>query len=117
MADDNFEPELLTLEDEDGVSQTFEILDNLEDGENLYFALVPYVDDPSKSLEENSDLVILKIEDPSDPDSGLITIDDDEEYYRIGSIFLKRLENFYDGGDGDDEEFDGDDYDGEDGEE
>ena len=38
-------------------------------------------------------------------------------HYRIGGIFLKRLENFYDGGDGDDEEFDGDDYDGEDGEE
>lgn len=108
--DENFEPELVTLEDEEGNSSTYELLDTLEENGSVYYALVPVHDDPEESLQENAELIVLKLEDPSDPDSGFVSIEDDDEYERIGNIFIERLENFYDG---DDEDFDGDDYGGE----
>lgn len=110
MAGDSYDSELITLEDDDGISTTYELLDTLEENDEIYYALVPCSDDPENSLQESAELIVLKLEDPLSPDSSLITIDDDGEYERIGNIFLKRLEEFYDG---DEEDFDGDDYDGE----
>lgn len=111
----NYDPDLYTLEDENGEQQTFELWDTLEEDGNVYYALIPVYDDPEKSIEGDEELVILKLEDPESDDETLITIDDDDEYERIGAIFLERLEKFYDGDDEDfgEDDFDGDDYDGE----
>jgi len=90
-------PDLYTLEDENGVEQTFEMLDALEteDGQR-YFALVPYAENPEDALEGSDDLVILKSEMNGDEEM-LVSIDDDEEFDRIGQIFLKRIEEMFDG--------------------
>lgn len=90
-------PDLYTLEDENGVEQTFEMLDALEteDGQR-YFALVPYAENPEDALEGSDDLVILKSEMNGDEEM-LVSIDDDEEFDRIGQIFLKRIEEMFEG--------------------
>ena len=111
MDNENFTPDLYTLEDENGELQTFELWDTLEEDGNVYYALIPVYDDPEESITGDEEFVILKLEDPESDDEVLITIDDDDEYERIGAIFLERLEKFYD--DEGDEDFDGDDYDGE----
>ena len=86
-----------TLEDEDGVEQQFEMLDTLEvDGER-YYALVPYYDDPTKELEADAELVVLKAEYDDNNEEILVTIDSDEEYEKIGNMFLDRLNELYDG--------------------
>lgn len=87
-----FTPDLYTLVDEEGVEQTFEMLDALEteDGQR-YFALVPYAEDPEAALESSDELVILKSEMEGDEEI-LISIDDDAEFEKIGQIFLKRIE-------------------------
>lgn len=121
MADDldnNFQPDLFTLEDENGELTTFELWDTLEENGQVYYALVPVYDDPEKSLSKDAELVVLKAENPDNVDAEtLVTIEDDDEYERIGNIFLERLENYFDGEDEDEdydpEDFDGDDYDGE----
>ena len=60
MNDMEMAANLYTLEDEDGVEQQFEMLDTLEvDGER-YYALVPYYEDPTKELEADAELVVLK---------------------------------------------------------
>ena len=61
---DNFEnqPDLYTLVDEEGVEQTFEMIDVMEVDDERYYALVPYYDDPTKELEADTELVILKAE-------------------------------------------------------
>ena len=62
MNDMEMAANLYTLEDEDGVEQQFEMLDTLEvDGER-YYALVPYYEDPTKELEADAELVVLKAE-------------------------------------------------------
>ena len=109
MSDFNYNPDIYTLSDENGVEQTFELLDTLEENGTVYYAMVPVYDNPEDSITGDAELIVLKLEDPNDEET-LISIDDDDEYERIGNIFLERLESYYEGED-EEEEFSGDDYD------
>ncbi len=100
----DYGPDLYTLSDENGEEQTFELLDTYEENGNVYYAMVPVYDDPKDSIAGDAELVVLKLENPDDEET-LISIDDDEEYERIGGIFLERLEGYYDS-DEDDEDSD-----------
>ncbi|MCC8043492.1 MAG: DUF1292 domain-containing protein [Oscillospiraceae bacterium] len=97
---DNFDKEmaadLFTLVDEEGVEQTFELYDEYETDDGiLYYALVPYYDDPQDAIESDAELVILRAEEDENGEDMLVTIEDDDEYEKIGSIFMKRLEEMY----------------------
>lgn len=101
MADTSeFTPDLYTLVDENGIEQTFELLDAMEIDDERYFALVPYAEKPEDALEGSDELVILKAE-MVDGEELLASIEDDEEFDRIGQIFLQRIEEMFE----DEEEF------------
>ncbi|MBP1561259.1 MAG: DUF1292 domain-containing protein [Oscillospiraceae bacterium] len=89
--------DLYTLVDEDGVEQTFEMIDVMDVGDDRYYALVPYYDDPTKELEADTELVVLKSEFDENNDETLVSIDDDAEYEKIGNMFLERLNDLYEG--------------------
>ncbi len=95
--DANMGADLYTLVDEEGVEQTFELMDTYEseDGE-LYYALVPYYDNPEEMVEADTELVILRSEEDENGEETLASIDDDSEYERIGKIFMDRLSEMYD---------------------
>lgn len=95
--DNEMAADLYTLVDEDGVEQQFEMLDTLEVGDERYYALVPYYDDPTKEVEADTELVVLKSEYDDNNEETLVSIDDDDEYERIGNMFLERLNEIYDG--------------------
>ena len=76
-----YTPDLYTLVDEDGNEQTFEMLDVMEVDDQRYFALIPYQADPESMIEDDGELV---------------SIEDDDEFDRIGELFLKRLDEIYD---------------------
>ncbi|MDE5577767.1 MAG: DUF1292 domain-containing protein [Oscillospiraceae bacterium] len=97
---DNFDDmsmaaDLYTLVDEDGVEQQFEMLDVMEVDDERYYALVPYYDDPTKEIEADTELVVLKSEYDENNDETLVSIDNDEEYEKIGNMFLERLNKLY----------------------
>lgn len=94
--DNEMAADLYTLVDEDGVEQQFEMLDTLEVGDDRYYALVPYYDDPTKEVEADTELVVLKSEYDANNEETLVSIDDDAEYERIGNMFLERLGEIYD---------------------
>lgn len=95
-----FSPELVELEDlETGEKHPFEILDAIEVEGQEYIALVPAAEDPSGVLEDNCELVILKSNYINDTEVEYNTIEDDEEYDRIGELFLRRLEDIFEGDD------------------
>lgn len=95
MSDElNYTPDLYTLVDEEGKEQTFEMLDAIEENGERYFAMVPYHDNPEEILESDGDLVILKSQ-MSDDEEILASIDDDDEFDRIGAIFMKRIEEMF----------------------
>ncbi len=98
---DNFDmdmgADLYTLVDEEGVEQTFELMDTYEteDG-TVYYALVPYYDNPEEMVEADTELVILKGEEDENGEETLASIDDDSEYERIGKIFMDKLSEMFD---------------------
>lgn len=94
MQEHEYIPELYTLCDEEGVEQTFEMLDTMEIGEDKYYAMVPYFENPDDLIEADGGLVVLKSE-MVDGEEMLVSIDDDEEYERIGAMFLDRLQEMY----------------------
>lgn len=91
----DFNPDIYTLIDEDGVEQTFELLDIMEQGGERYFALIPFYDDPEAVVEDDGDLIILKSQMDENNEELMISIDDEEEYQRIGDIFLEKLSNMF----------------------
>lgn len=102
MADSlDFTPDLYTLVDEDGKEQTFEMLDALEIDEQKYYALVPYYQDAQEISEDDGELVILKSQLDGEEEI-LVSIDDDEEFDKIGKMFMKRIDEMFDEDEDDD---------------
>jgi len=95
MNDMEMTPDIFTLIDEEGNEQAFELLDVLEVEDNRYFALIPYYENPEESLEDDGDLIVLKSE-IVDGEELMASIEDDEEYERIGALFLERLDKMFD---------------------
>lgn len=85
-------PDLYTLVDEEGNEQTFELLDVVEVDEQKYFALIPAEEDDM--IEGDGELVILK-SDTVDGEEILVSIDDDNEFEKIGQIFLNRIQDAF----------------------
>ena len=90
-----FGNDILTLQDEDGVEHTFEVLDQYDDGERKYIALSPIYDSADDMLADSGDLVIMQVCE-EDGEEFLETVEDEDELDAIADIFMKRLEDNYD---------------------
>lgn len=84
-------PDIVTVVDDDGKEHTFEELDRIEtDDGSRYVALLPVFDDDVEILEDDGDVLILKVLE-EDGENYLVQIDDDEEFEQIGNIIEDRL--------------------------
>ena len=88
------EPELLTLQDEDGVESVVELLAQMDVDGKSYVAATPHMDDPAEALGADAELIVL-VSEEEDGEEYLASIDNDEEYERIGNIFLDKLMGYY----------------------
>ncbi len=88
------EPDLVTVEDEDGVQHQFEIIDAIETDEGRYVALLPYEEDDGGDSDEAGELVILAVEGEEGAEM-LVPIEDDELFDDIASVFEERLSVLY----------------------
>lgn len=93
---EEYTPEIFTLTDEEGNEHEFELMDVMEDNGTIYYALVPYFEDPDAMIEEDTELVVLKVAEENGEEF-LATIDSDEEYERIGNIFIQRISEMLEG--------------------
>ena len=93
----NFNPDIYTLVDEENVEQQFELLDIMEMDDERYFALIPYYENPEAMLseDEDGDLIILKSQMDENGEELMVSIDDDDEYQRVGNIFLEKLSQMF----------------------
>ncbi len=85
------EADLYTLVDEEGNEKLFELIDILEENGQVYFALIPHIEDPNELLEGEVELVVLNAKKDADGNEILEPIETDEEYDRIAEAFLERL--------------------------
>ena len=82
---EEFNEEVFTLIDEEGVETKFELLERAEFEGKEYFALIPAEKNPDF---EEGDYVILRLESVDDSDEAtLVTIDDDDEFERVADFF------------------------------
>ncbi len=91
---EEYDPEIYTLTDEDGKELNFALLGTLEHEGSVYKALIP-VDENGE--EESSEYVILKYTVDENGEELHETIEDDEEFDRIADIFDDEFSDiFYD---------------------
>lgn len=111
MADDldamDLSSEFMTLVDEEGQEHTFEVLDAIETELGRYLAMVPHFEGPAQMLENDTELVLMKVLN-DDEGEYLEAIDDEAEFNTVSGIFTDRLGDEFDIQDDDD---DGDDED------
>lgn len=91
---DDYNPDIITLADDNGKEYTFEVLDAIETDTDRYLALLPQYSDPQKMLEESGELVIVKVGE-EDGEEYYYEIEDDDEYETIADAFVDRLEDFF----------------------
>ena len=92
---EEYEPDLITLEDEEGKEHVFEVIVSADHKGSRYMALVPYVEDEEEMLEADLELVLMKVGEDQDGEF-LDIVEDDEELYEVSNMFEKRLREFFD---------------------
>lgn len=93
--DENYNPDIVSVVDEDGVEHTFEELDRIETDDARYVALLPVYDEAEDILDDDGELIILKVNE-EDGETYLEPIEDEDEFNEIGSIFEERLSGLFD---------------------
>lgn len=94
LKNEDYDPDLVTLTDDEGKEYNFEVLDAIETDTDRYLALLPLYDDPQKMLDDSGELVIVKVCE-EDGEEFFCEIEDDDEYETVADAFVDRLENFF----------------------
>ncbi|MBO5322091.1 MAG: DUF1292 domain-containing protein [Clostridia bacterium] len=89
-----YNPDLVTLADDEGKEYNFEVLDAIETDMGRYLALLPTFDDPKEMLDDSGELVIVKVME-EDGEEYFCEIEDDDEYETVADAFVDRLEDFF----------------------
>ncbi len=90
----DYNPDLVSLTDDNGNEFNFEVLDAIETDTGRYLAMLPTYDDPQKMLEDSGELVIVKVGE-EDGEEYYYEIEDDDEYEMIAEAFVERLEDYF----------------------
>jgi len=98
---DEFEADLLTLIDDEGNEHEFEIIDELENDDGHFMALVPTIQDPEDVSSDAETYYIFEVVE-EDGEEQLQEVEDDVLLSRLADIFENRFNDaFY--GDEDEE--------------
>ena len=93
----DYTPDLITLLDEDDNEHEFEVIDSADVDDEHYLALVPYNADPVAALEEEAEMIIMRVDVDEENEEYLSIVgEDEEELYRVSRVFAKRLEEYFD---------------------
>ncbi len=92
--DKEYNPDIVSVVDEDGKEHIFEELDRIETEKGKYVALLPIYDDPQEQLDDSGEVIILKVSE-EDGEIYLAAIEDDDEFNEVGNLFEERLEDLF----------------------
>ncbi len=94
IKNEEYNPDLISLTDDEGKEYNFEVLDAIETDTARYLALLPVYDDPKLMLEDSGELVIVKVAEENGEEY-YCEIEDDDEYETVADAFVERLEDFF----------------------
>lgn len=92
--DQEYNPDLITVQDDEGNEHIFEELDRIETDQGRYVAMLPTYDSEEEMLESDSELIILRVIEEGE-ETFLAPIEDDEEFDEVAEIFEDRLADLF----------------------
>lgn len=91
-----YEPDLISVTDEDGNEIVFELLERYETDDDVYVAITEYHDVAQEIVEADYEVIILKVVEDENGDEYLEEIQDEMEYEQISDILMAKVEEKYD---------------------
>ena len=91
-----YEPDIISVTDEDGKEILFELLERYETEDNTHVAITEYRDDETEIVEADFEVIILKVVEDKNGDEYLEEIQDDNEYEQVSDILMAKVEQKYD---------------------
>lgn len=91
-----YEPDILSVTDEEGNEILFELLERYETDEDVYVAITEYRDDDEEIVEADFEVVILKVVNDENGNEFLEEIQDEMEFEQISDILMAKVEEKYD---------------------
>ena len=89
-----YDPDIITLCDDEGKEFSFEVLDAVETDDAKYVALLPVYQEAEELVEDSGELVVLRVIEEGD-ENFFEEIESDEEYNEIAGTFMERLKNIF----------------------
>ena len=89
-----YNPDIISLTDDEGKEYTFEVLDAIESDDGRYLAMLPVHETAEELLEDSGELVIVKVGEENGEEY-LFPIEDDEEYEFVADAFIERLQDMF----------------------
>ena len=87
-----YEPDIISVTDEDGNEILFELLERYETDDDVYVAITEYRDDEEEIVEADYEVIILKVVEDENGDEYLEEIKDDMEYEQVSDILMAMVE-------------------------
>lgn len=96
MADINdiYEPDIISVNDEDGNEILFELLERYEDEGGVYVAITEYREDSEEIVDADYEVIVLKVAEDGENEY-LEEIEDENEFERVSDILMKKIEEQY----------------------
>lgn len=91
-----YEPDIISVNDEDGNEILFELLERYETDDDVYVAITEYRDDDEDIVEADFEVIILKVVTDDNGDEYLEEIQDEMEYEQISDILMSKVEEKFD---------------------
>ncbi|MDD6021667.1 MAG: DUF1292 domain-containing protein [Acutalibacteraceae bacterium] len=104
MQEENYDFDIITVTDDDGVEHQFEEIDRIEtDDGNRYVAMLPIFESGEELLEDDGEAIILKVLEENG-ETYLVEIDDEKEYNEVRDFFQERLDELFEYDESEEEE-------------
>lgn len=88
---DYYEPDIISVTDDNGEEILFELLERYENGGNTYVAITEYRDDAEEIVEADYEVLILKVLE-DDGNEYLSEIENEDEFNRVSEVLMKMVE-------------------------
>ena len=92
---DFYEPDILSVSDEDGNEILFELLERYETDDAVYVAITEYHDSAEEIVDADYEVIILKVLEENGEEY-LEEIEDEDEYEQVSEILMGMVEQKYD---------------------
>lgn len=91
---EEFNPDIVSVIDEDGVEHIFEELDRIETDNGRYVALLPVFDEADDIIDDDGEIIILQVVEENG-ETFLCPIEDEKIFNEVGQIFEERLQDLF----------------------